>query len=311
MDDNYGVMFDNLLNKGGLSLDRLQRFCEVAAACGVTKAAKGNAARQSLFSRQIKELEQFFGAELVRRKGRGIALTATGERLHRLAREQLLALSDFKKAAVGQSVELTLSAGESLIHWLLLPRLRSIREKLPSVTFRLLNLPTAEIATRLRDATVDLGLIRAGSMARPLKSSPLGTMTFSLFIPGEMLRETKGKSVSADVLAKLPLATLEGGGQFRQELQRLSERQKLKPNLQLELSSFPLVARAVATGGYAAILPSIAAAELAGSGVVECRPDFLRPLKREIVLAWNPRLAGIRAVLDQAILVFRASCRID
>lgn len=304
-------MFADLLSQGGLSLDRLQSFCLVAEAGGVTRAAKGDPARQSLFSRQIKELEEFFGVELVRRKGRGIALTAAGGRLHLLAREQLLGLSDFKKTVAGKSVELTLAAGDSLIQWLLLPQLRSIREKLPNVTFRVLNLPTAEIAARLREGTVDLGLVRAGSVARPLKTSPLGTISFSLFLAAGMFSTPKAKGVSAEVLARLPLATLEGSGQFRQELQRLTERHKLRLNLQLELSSFPLAARAVETGGYAAILPGIAAADLAGSGAVEVKPDFLRDLSRELILAWNPRLARVRIAVDSAVAVFRSTCRIE
>src|SRR5213083_1836099 len=113
-------MFADLLTQGGLSLDRLQSFCLVAEAGGVTKAAKGDPARQSLFSRQIKELEEFFGTELVRRKGRGIALTVAGQRLHLLAREQLLALSDFKKDSLGKPVELSLASGDSLIQWVLM-----------------------------------------------------------------------------------------------------------------------------------------------------------------------------------------------
>ena len=91
-------MFADLLSRGGLSLDRLQSFCAVAAEGGITKAAQGDPVRQSLFSRQIKELEEFFGVELVRRKGRGIALTEAGEQLHALARERLLRLSDFERA---------------------------------------------------------------------------------------------------------------------------------------------------------------------------------------------------------------------
>src|SRR2546428_10036760 len=99
-------MVSQLLQETGLSLDRLQSFCLVAEAGGVTKAAKGDPARQSLFSRQVKELEEFFGTELVRRKGRGIALTAARQRLHLLAREQLLALSDLQKASLGTTLEL-------------------------------------------------------------------------------------------------------------------------------------------------------------------------------------------------------------
>lgn len=55
-------MATDLLSQGGLSLERLRSFCLVAEAGGVTKAAKGDAARQSQFSRQVKELEECFGA---------------------------------------------------------------------------------------------------------------------------------------------------------------------------------------------------------------------------------------------------------
>src|SRR5437870_2183319 len=98
-------MFTDLLQKGGISLDRLQSFCLVAQAGGVTKAAKGDPAKQSLFSRQIKELEEFFGTELIRRKGRGISLTESGERLNMIARECFASLIDFQSECKGRPVE--------------------------------------------------------------------------------------------------------------------------------------------------------------------------------------------------------------
>src|SRR5476651_2050856 len=74
-------MFDQMLSKGGLSLDRLNNFCRIAEAGGITKAAGGDPGKQSLYSRQIKELETFFGLELKVRQGKGIALTDAGQRL--------------------------------------------------------------------------------------------------------------------------------------------------------------------------------------------------------------------------------------
>ena len=54
-------MFRDLFQTTGLTLERLHSFLMVAEAGGVTKAAGGDPNRQSLFSRQIKELEEFFG----------------------------------------------------------------------------------------------------------------------------------------------------------------------------------------------------------------------------------------------------------
>ena len=100
-------MMTDLLSQSGLSLDRLQSFCLVAEAGGVTKAAKGDAARQSQFSRQIKELEEFVGTELLRRSGRGVTLTEAGRQLHTLAREHFAALGDFKADCAREPVRLT------------------------------------------------------------------------------------------------------------------------------------------------------------------------------------------------------------
>ena len=153
-------MSGEFLGQGGLSLDRLQSFCMVAEAGGVTKAAKGNPARQSLFSRQVKELEEFFGTELVQRMRGSFALTAAGQRLQMLAKCQLVALSDFKRSLSGQTVQITIAAGDSMLQWVMLPRFQLIEQRLPGFSFRIINLSTSQIAEQLRAGTVDLAIIR-------------------------------------------------------------------------------------------------------------------------------------------------------
>lgn len=89
-------MFEELIQESGLSIERLRNFCQIAHAGGITRAADGNPITQSLYSRQLKELEEYFGVELVRRKGRGIVLTSAGEKLNALACEYLGMLRDFR-----------------------------------------------------------------------------------------------------------------------------------------------------------------------------------------------------------------------
>src|SRR5579863_755458 len=176
-------MFMELLRQRGLSLDRLQSFCLVAQAGGVTRAAKGEPARQSLYSRQIRELEEFFGSELIRRKGRGITLTAAGANLHVLVREYFTALTDFKSDCKGQAVEVVVGTGDSIIQWLLLPHLAQIRKQLPRVRLKFLNLSTDEAVKRLADGLIDFAVVRQDAISRPLQSISLGVMGYSLFIP--------------------------------------------------------------------------------------------------------------------------------
>lgn len=61
-----------LLARGGLSLDRLASLVALADAHGISAAARGDPARQSQFSRQLKEFETFFGVALIERRQTGI-----------------------------------------------------------------------------------------------------------------------------------------------------------------------------------------------------------------------------------------------
>jgi DNA-binding transcriptional LysR family regulator len=299
-------MFSELLNEGGLSLDRLESFCLVAQAGGVTRAAKGDPAKQSLFSRQIKELEEFFGTELIRRKGRGIALTEAGVRLHIIARDCFGALSDFKSDCKGRPVEVVIGTGESVIHWLLMPRLDELRKQLPNARLKFLNLPTTEAVKRLSDGMIDFALVRKDAVTRPLQAAPLGDMTYSLFLPGGIGVPATSSPKAID---GIPLATLEGEGSFRSELAALAKKEGLSLNIQLECSSFPLAARAAAKGNVAAILPSIAAGDLSEAEVHEVSVPLLKHFERKMCLASNPRLIRIRPFLQRVAAVLTKTCR--
>ena len=65
-------MFSRLFATAGLSLDRLRAFVEVGACGSIVKAAGGDPVKQSQFSPQIKELEDFFQIRLIERQGKGI-----------------------------------------------------------------------------------------------------------------------------------------------------------------------------------------------------------------------------------------------
>ena len=302
-------MVPELLSESGLSLERLQSFCRVAEAGGVTRAANGDATKQSLYSRQIKELEEFFGAELMRRKGRGIALTAAGQRLHRMTREQFAALIDFKSECRGQPLEIVIGAGDSLIQWLILPKLALIEKRLPMARHKFLNLTNAEISHRLNEGLIDFGIVRKSEVTKPLGGAPLGQMAFSLFVPRNKLAMLKDKSFS-EILSKLPLAILEGEGRFRQELGAIARKNKLRLNIKAECSSFPLVARALGSGTLAGILPTMAAGELVELGMVEISNKALSVFDRDICLAWNPRRIRVRTALGLArgVLVDSLRC---
>ena len=246
--------------------------------------------------------------ELMRRKGRGIALTDAGARLNVLARECLAALLDFKHECQAQAVEAAVGAGESVIRWLLLPRLEQIRARAPHVRLRLLNLPTNEAVKRLGDGLIDFAVVRKDAVARPLRAKSLGVMTYALFIP-RTLRGVRNQTKGLKVLDGLPLATLEGEGTFRSTLSALARKHGARLNVQVECPSFPLAARAAAEAKVAAILPVIAAADLETAGFGQVAFPFLKGLDRELCLASSPRLMRIRPALESLVAVLSEVCR--
>ncbi|HSJ03558.1 MAG TPA: LysR family transcriptional regulator, partial [Verrucomicrobium sp.] len=145
-------MFDELFSERGLSLDRLRTFLEVAEAGGIARAAKDDVVRQSQFSRQISELEQYFGVALTERRGKHLALNDHGRRLAAVVREQLAGLQDFKCECQNQPVRYSLGAGDSILQWLVLPALGTWASHVPQSRLALKNLRSDQIVEQLLHA---------------------------------------------------------------------------------------------------------------------------------------------------------------
>jgi DNA-binding transcriptional LysR family regulator len=156
---------------------------------------------------------------------------------------------------------------------------------------------------------IDFAIVRKDAVFRPLKLAPLGLMAYSLFIPVGFNKAIAKKKGGIKILSQLPLATLEGEGTFRRTLIQAASKENVTLNVQVECSSFPVAARAVAKADVAAILPSIAEADLLRSAVEQVKLPFLKGLDREMCLASNARLLRIRPILGKVSSVLEHLCR--
>src|SRR3954468_21265215 len=181
-------MFDSLFSERGLSLDRLKVLIEVRDAGSIAQAAPSDPVRQSQYSRQLRELSEFFGCEVAQRKGKILKLTVQGERLAELAREQLRSLEDFRAECREENVAFTIGAGDSLVQWLVIPRLGGIIDHFPGTRFATSNLRTNEIVQQLSEGRLDFGIIRKNAMAPGLKAVSLGIVSYVALVPDALLR---------------------------------------------------------------------------------------------------------------------------
>ena len=291
------IMFENLFAQSGLSLERLKTFREIVAAGGITAASGDDSNRQSQFSRQLKELERYFGVELLKR-GRGpVELTDAGQRLYEIVGHTLRALEEFRVTCAGLPVELVIGAGESLIQWLLLPRLPGLAEAHPRLAVTFQNLKTDEIAHRLLDGGVDFGIVSRFEPNRMLASAPLGKLDFALFVPAKLLPANPRLKIKSDVLGQVPLAMLEGSTGIRKAVEQEAHRIGIKLNVRLRFSSYPQLAQAVQNLGVAAIMPKLAAASFKESDVHVVTLPFLGALSRQVSLVWNRKSAEVRPAI--------------
>lgn len=184
-------MFARLFAEGGLSLDRLRALLEVNAAGSIVKAAGGDPVRQSQFSRQIKELEDFFQAKIIERHGKGIRLTPNGKELARIARFFLLGLSNFRRGCLAEEQTFRLGASATVASFFLLPTLALAGTQKSSPGYAVETLGDAEIESRLHDLTLDFGVVTQPELSRPLQLKKLARWKLLLWTPRALCRNPK------------------------------------------------------------------------------------------------------------------------
>jgi DNA-binding transcriptional LysR family regulator len=280
-------MFEALFQRSGLSLDRLRSFLAVADAGAIARAAPGNPIKQSQLSRQLGELEEFFGKALVERRGRGLALTEAGTRLAVVVREALQGLADVAARAPEHAITASLGAGDHLLHGWIIPRLPQLRGRL---TLALASMHGREALARLADARLDLGIVRAAEVPPGLRARSLGSIDYALYVP-RALRPKRLRG--AALLAAVPLAVQHGDPELADAVDALIRDAAITPALVCE--TFPQAQRAVATGRYAAVLPTLARLELPARAFAEIDLFATPPLA--VWLAWHPRLERQRPAL--------------
>lgn len=276
-------MFSRLLAQSGLSLDRLRALVEVGACGSIVRAAEGDPARQSQYSRQIKELEEFFQVALVERHGKGVRLTARGRELARISRFFLLGLSSFQRGCLAEGQTYRVGASATFINDFLLEVLATREATQGGIRFTVEVAADGEIERRLQELTLDFGLVTRRSLSRPLQARELGRCRVSLWVP-RSLGGSEKQAARAFEHGQLPLALAVN----ELPLEELEWLKDYEPTL--ACGSFAEARKALGEQGMAAILPEFLDGEVDASGCFKVRIKALKEVQLCYRLAWNPRL---------------------
>lgn len=145
---------------------RLRAFHAVATLGNFTKAADALSLSQQAVSFQIKSLEDEVGNRLLKRQGKNLELTETGEILSRFAK-QILDLYSAAEDALGQHTgvvggSLNIGATGSIAKYCLPAAISEFRKTHPSVSVSVSVSNSGDIADLLAQEAVDLGVISGG-----------------------------------------------------------------------------------------------------------------------------------------------------
>jgi DNA-binding transcriptional LysR family regulator len=144
-----------------LHIDLLRHFVAIADARVMVRAASRVGRSQAALSQQVKRLEAELGQTLMMRSGRGITLTAHGERLYQYA-QQILRVHDEAVAELrGESLsgELKLGLPEDYAYAFLPALLRGFSNRHPQVVIEVVCAPTVQLLERIRDQTLDIAIV--------------------------------------------------------------------------------------------------------------------------------------------------------
>ena len=148
-----------------MNLERLKVFSTVANLKSFTRAAEELYMTQPAISKNIKQIEEFYGVVLFRRIGNHIELTEAGNKLLQFAND-ILKLADEAKEALNEGKllaeeKVVLSVGSTVGVYILPLVLKRFIKKYPNVQFTIEISNAQKILDKFVEGSIDMGIIGA------------------------------------------------------------------------------------------------------------------------------------------------------
>jgi len=269
------------INFKGLSLDRLESLSRVVRHGTISMAAQGSASLQTQFSRQIGELEDYFGVKLLERSSSPHKPTAEAEELARIAEVFMADLERLRQSAVGDRQSVVIGAGDVVIRTLLIPLAKQLIGRNIRLVFK--NLTSRSIQSELKARRLDIGILHPDRVPDGIERKDLPVMGMSLIVPSG---RRSSKSMKWSDLADQPVALLEGGGRSARFVRERANEAGVRLDVALECSSSSQVVDAVHRCACFGFVPDLLKKHLP-PGVEVAEFDGGADFKNEYAVAWR------------------------
>src|SRR5437899_3856982 len=247
-----------------MELRHLRYFVAVAEALNFTKASARLRVAQPALSRQMTDLEDELGVDLMKRSPRGVTLTAEGklflDEVRELLRRAGESVEKVRALARGEYGELHVGYAPSPTVEILPPALAAFQKSVPRVKVLLHDLSSDELITGLRNATLELAIMvepfaeqTAGIEFELLRTYPL-CVAMAATHPFARL-----KSITLEKLAAEPLVGLrrKDYSEYYRTVDRVFASVHAKPRIAVECDSASSLITEVEAGRGVALSSTI------------------------------------------------------
>jgi len=258
-----------------MQIRALMYFDELVRTNSMRQAAENLNVAPTAVSRQIENLEDYFGTPLVERSARGVTLTAAGELLAARAGRTLRELEhvqqlieDLKGLERGR---VTIFANGAIVASLLTPALAEFSKTYPSIRFEVMITSARQAVEAVNSARADMALTLFAPQMTEAKVIARSEITYEVIASSRHALAGR-KEVTLRELARHALALPETSFGFRQAFDAAAERQGLTFEPAFTVSALEMLKELVLSDMAATLLPRLSVRRELEAGTLTAIP---------------------------------------
>ncbi|QRM43443.1 LysR substrate-binding domain-containing protein [Rhizobium sp. BG4] len=258
-----------------MQIRALMYFDELVRTNSMRQAAENLNVAPTAVSRQIENLEDYFGTPLVERSARGVTLTAAGELLAARAGRTLRELEhvqqlieDLKGLERGR---VTIFANGAIVASLLTPALAEFSKTYPSIRFEVMITSARQAVEAVNSARADMALTLFAPQMTEAKVIARSEITYEVIASSRHALAGR-KEVTLRELARHALALPETSFGFRQAFDTAAERQGLTFEPAFTVSALEMLKELVLSDMAATLLPRLSVRRELEAGTLTAIP---------------------------------------
>ncbi len=279
-----------------MNLRDLQYLVALADHRHFGRAAEASFVSQPTLSTQVRKLEQELGVELVERNPRNVMLTDAGMRVVERARIILREADNIRtiarQAVDPESGSLRLGIFPTLGPYLLPHVVPAIHRRFPNLELLLVEEKTEAVLQRLRDGSLDVGILALPINADGLSEELLFEEDFVLAVPSGHALAEAGGPVPTSVLAGENVLLLEEGHCLRDQALSVCRLAGADERAGFRATSLETLRQMVAAEVGLTLLPQLSVQPPVPPSDAVTLVRFSDPVpRRQVAMLWRPTSA--------------------